>query len=62
MLYDDGDYGVPQYVFFLIELSSLNHPCHWVIGGHKKNFSVIDSKMSPLAAGSKLVEQTLKKV
>ena len=22
--------------FFKIELSSLNHPCHWVIGGHKK--------------------------
>ena len=32
--------------FFKIELLSLNHPCHWVIGGHKKFFSVIDSKMT----------------
>ena len=23
--------------FFKIELSSLNHPCNWVIGGHKKS-------------------------
>ena len=29
--------GVPKKtLFFKIELSSLNHPCHWVIGGHKK--------------------------
>ena len=40
--------GCPKKHFFKIELSSLNHPCHWVIGGHKKNFSVIDSKMTPV--------------
>ena len=31
-----GQQGVPKKHFFKIELSSLNHPCHWVIGGHKK--------------------------
>ena len=30
----------PHNAPFLIELISLNHPCHWVIGGHEKNFSV----------------------
>ena len=31
--------GVPQYTFFWIELRSLNQPCLWVRGGHKKIFS-----------------------
>ena len=32
--------------FFWIELRPFNHPCDWVIGVHKKNFSVIDSKLT----------------
>ena len=33
------------YTFFLIELSPFNHSCSWVVGVHKKNFSVIDQKL-----------------
>ena len=30
---------------FWIELHPINHLCPWVVWGHKKNFSVIDSKL-----------------
>ena len=33
-------------LFFLIELSPFNHSCSWVVGVHKKNFSVIDQKLT----------------
>ena len=38
--------GCPSlHLFFWIELSPFNHSCHWVVRGHKKNFSIIDSKL-----------------
>ena len=38
--------GCPIFTFFLIELSSLNHSGSWVVGVHKKNFSVIDQNLT----------------
>ena len=35
-----------HFTLFLIELSPFNHSCSWVVGVHKKNFSVIDQKLT----------------
>ena len=34
------------YTLFWIELSPFNHSGSWVVGVHKKNFSVIDQKLT----------------
>ena len=38
--------GCPIFHFFLIELHPCNHACSWVVWVHKKNFSVIDQKLT----------------
>ena len=37
--------GCPTLHLFLIELHPFNHSCHLFVWGHKKKFSVIDSKL-----------------
>ena len=38
--------GCPIFHFFLIELHPCNHACSWVVWVHKKDFSVIDQKLT----------------